>query len=226
MNQPKPKLHSQLPPSDEKEVKRVEIDELLLDPLNPRLPEGMENASQPELLAMLAEDYDLKELGQSIAANGYFSEEPLVTVKDEKRGKWIVVEGNRRLAALLLLDNPDAAPKAYRAQWREISDSRERLVKKVPILEYETRDQITPYLGLRHITGVLEWKPLQKGRYIAQLVESSKMTFAQVARLIGSKQPTVREHYVAYSLIRQARDSFSIDTQYAERTFGVLRRSE
>ncbi len=185
----------------------------------------MENASQPELLAVLAQEFELKELGQSIAANGYFSEEPLVTIKDEKKGKWIVVEGNRRLAALMLLNDPDSAPKDYRAQWKEISEQRQREVIKVPILEYEHRDQITPYLGYRHITGVLEWKPLQKGRYIAQLVESSKLTFAQIARLVGSKQPTVREHYTAYTLLRQARDAFAIDTQYAERTFGVLRRA-
>jgi hypothetical protein len=35
----------------------------------------------------------------------------------------------------------------------------------------------------------------------------------------------VREHYVAYSLVRQCRDDFSLDTKTAEESFGVLRRA-
>ena len=103
--------------------------------------------------------------------------------------------------------------------------SRKRRVRTVPILEYEKRSQITPYLGFRHITGVMQWRPYQKAKYIAQLVEENEYTFPQIARIIGSRSPTVREHYVAYTLVRQARDQMLIDTSFAEDSFGVLRRS-
>jgi len=83
----------------------------------------------------------------------------------------------------------------------------------------------TPYLGFRHITGVLEWAPYQKARYIAQLIEGHNRTFAQIAREIGSTAPNVREHYVAFSLVRQARNQFSIDTEKAQDSFGILRRA-
>jgi hypothetical protein len=106
-----------------------------------------------------------------------------------------------------------------------LSKNRKKKVRSVPILEYNNRDQITPYLGFRHITGVLQWEPYQKARYIAQLVETSKLSFAAIARSIGSKAPTVREHYIAYALVRQGRDAFLLDTQYAEAAFGVLRRA-
>jgi RNase P/RNase MRP subunit POP5 len=72
---------------------------------------------------------------------------------------------------------------------------------------------------------VLEWRPYQKARYITQLVEHGHKSFAEIARSIGSKVPTVRDHYVAYSLVRQARDAFNIDTSNAEDAFGVLRRA-
>lgn len=215
-----------LPAVERREVQWVPLGELRLDPRNPRLPEGSENAPQPELLSILAKDYDLLELGQSIADNGYFSEEPLVTIKDRnKRGTWTVVEGNRRLAALMLLQNPDAAPPTSRERWNALSKERKRVVAEVPILEYEKRSEVIPYLGFRHITGVLQWRPFQKARYIAQLVEDAKLTFSQIARTIGSRIPTVREHYIAYTLVRQARDQFLIDTKYAEESFGVLRRA-
>jgi hypothetical protein len=205
-----------------REVKWVSVERLDLDPLNPRLPDGMEDAKQPELLDTLARDYDLMEIGQSLADNGFFSEEPLVTVP-QPRSRWTVVEGNRRLAALKLLEDPDAAPKSYRARWQEISKARVKTVAEVPILEYADRREITPYLGYRHITGVLPWRPYQKARFICHLVEEDGLPFAQIARVIGSKSSTVREHYIAYTLLRQARDAFSIDTTKAD--VGVLRRA-
>jgi ParB-like chromosome segregation protein Spo0J len=208
-----------------KEVEWVSIDRLDLDPLNPRLPDGMEHSKQPQLLETLAKEYDLTELGQSISDNGYFSEEPLVSVPGRSKGRWTVVEGNRRLAALKLLANPDAAPRMYRNHWRELSTGRKLFVDFVPILVYDRRTEVTPYLGYRHITGVLQWRPYQKARYIAQLVEDGKQSFAEIARTIGSKAPTVREHYVAYTLVRQARDAFAIDTTNVEDSFGVLRRA-
>lgn len=219
------KLAPTLPPeAHRKEVQWKKLDELELDPLNPRLKEGLEKATQPELLAELAREYELQDLARSIADNGYFSEEPLVTVKH--RSKWVVIEGNRRLAALQLLAKPDAAPKELRDQWRELSQNRKKRVTEVPILEYSDRHEVTPYLGFRHITGVMQWRPYQKARYIAQLVEGrNAYTFPQIARIIGSRAATVREHYIAYTLARQARDQMAIDTSFAEASFGVLRRS-
>jgi len=208
-----------------REVEWKRANKLRLDSLNPRLPEGFENANQSALLQVLARDYDLQDIGHSLASNGYFAEEPLVTIKSKNEDAWVVVEGNRRLAALLLLGDPSRAPKSLRPAWEELSKKRRFKILEVPILEYDRREEITPYLGFRHITGVLEWRPYQKGRYIAQLVEKSKKSFFEIARIIGSKAPTVREHYVGYTLLRQARDAFAIDTQRVQESFGVLRRA-
>ena len=201
------------------------IGQLLLDNRNPRLPDGYQNATQAQLLTLLAEDYVLPDIGRSIAENGYFSEEPLVTIKHPTLDKWIVVEGNRRLAALLLLASPKKAPKELQDIWTEIANEAKKSVSEVPTLVYSHRREITPYLGFRHITGVLQWRPYQKGRYVAQLVEEGKLTFAEIARLIGSKAKTVREHYVSYTLVRQAKNSFNLDTERAEELFGILRRA-
>jgi hypothetical protein len=210
---------------ERKEVQWRSLDDLLLDNKNPRLPDGFANASQPQLLALLAEDYSLVDVAQSIAENGYFSEEPLVTVKHPTLKKWVVVEGNRRLASLLLLAEPAKAPKELRDRWKKIADAGKYAVTEVPTLLYATRREITPYLGFRHITGVLEWRPYQKGRYISQLVEDDKLGFAEIARLIGSKPKTVREHYVSFTLVRQAKNAFNLDTDLVEESFGILRRS-
>lgn len=223
-----PRANAKTTPSPAEKRREVEwrhLEDLLLDNKNPRLTDGHQNATQGELLSILAKDYALPDIGSSIAENGYFAEEPLVTVKHPTQKKWVVVEGNRRLAALLLLNDPKKAPKDLQETWTTISGNAAKVVREVPTLVYQERGEITPYLGFRHITGVLQWRPYQKGRYIAQLIEEQRLDFAEVARLIGSKASTVREHYVSYTLVRQAHKSFNIDTERVQNYFGILRRA-
>ncbi|MEP2735360.1 MAG: hypothetical protein ABJP34_03600 [Erythrobacter sp.] len=214
---------SELPSQQKKDVDWVDVGQLCLDPQNPRLPPDLDDFSANSLLKTLADEYDLVEIGQSIADHGYFSEEPLVVVPED--GNLVVVEGNRRLASLKLLNNPAKAPKSYRKKWVALSENRKFDVRQAPILKYEKRSDVVPYLGYRHITGVLPWGAYQKARYIAQLVETSGMQFSEIARTIGSKAPTVREHYMTFTLLRQAQDEFRIPVDRALDAFGVLRKA-
>src|SRR4051812_2159917 len=77
------------------------ISELYFDPRNPRLPEAAQSMTQEELLTYIAKEYQPIEIARSIAAHGYFLSEPLIVVLEN--GLYMVVEGNRRLAALRLL---------------------------------------------------------------------------------------------------------------------------
>ncbi len=82
----------------------IDLDELLLDATNPRLAElGIpETASQFDLLKALWDEMAVEEVAMSIAYSGYFEHEPLF-VEDNGDGKYVVIEGNRRLAAVKLL---------------------------------------------------------------------------------------------------------------------------
>jgi hypothetical protein len=52
-------------------------------------------------LRFFEQEYDLEELGWSMAEKGYFNEEPLLTITDPAdESRRIVIEGNRRLATL------------------------------------------------------------------------------------------------------------------------------
>ena len=144
---------AELPIQQKKDVEWVDIGRLCLDPKNPRLPPDLEDFSPDNLLKTLADEYDLIEIGQSIADHGYFSEEPLVVVPEEDN--LVVVEGNRRLASLKLLNDPARAPKSYQKTWAKLSENRKFDVRQAPILQYERRSDVVPYLGYRHITGVL-----------------------------------------------------------------------
>lgn len=201
--------------------------ELYLDPLNPRL--GRENTgsnvSQEKVLALM-QDWTLEELGASFIENGFWPQEALIVVKEKLYGsiKHVVVEGNRRLAALRLLAKADEG-KALSRKWEDTISGKKvqrALFEKVPYLVADSRDEVDAFLGFRHVTGIKEWKPAEKAEFIAKLIEKRKMSYDDVRKRIGSKTPAVRQHYISYRLLIQMEDNEDIALEKVERKFSVL----
>jgi hypothetical protein len=71
---------------------------LLLDPKNPRLPLTGAATPQRQLVAQLVEFDKVYELARGIVEHGFYPTEVLIGV--EEAGKKVIIEGNRRLAAL------------------------------------------------------------------------------------------------------------------------------
>ncbi|MEM9939360.1 MAG: ParB N-terminal domain-containing protein [Pseudomonadota bacterium] len=166
------------------------VGELLLDPDNPRLPDYVDKRNQNELLSFLARSAALDELINAIGSNGYFASEPLIGVRQEN-GDIIIVEGNRRLSALKLLNGEniaDAPAKVSRAL--ELATTRPR---SVPVSVYTDKADILNYLGNKHIAGVKPWGALAKARYAKQLLalqpgDDPDENIRLVARAIGSRR--------------------------------------
>lgn len=192
-------------------VKELNLQELHFDPLNPRLPSNLINADEAPVLRYLLLEANLVELMQSIGEKGYFNGEPLLVVPrpSPARGYW-VVEGNRRLGALKLLASNDAAPIKPR-EVEQVRASATYKPTKVPVLEFAKREDILGYLGYRHITGIKEWSPLAKARYLKQLRAQygtdHVAAHKALARTIGSKSTNVAKLLVGYSLLEHARDT-------------------
>src|SRR5438552_954299 len=80
----------------------LSVKDLLLDPKNPRLAGKHFTVDQKdEIVEILWQDRAVNELVDSIAASGYWQHEELFAAKEG--GKLVVIEGNRRLAAVKLL---------------------------------------------------------------------------------------------------------------------------
>jgi hypothetical protein len=81
---------------------RVNIDLLQLDAHNPRLIISASDArSDDAVIRELHEEGELRELLQSISANGYLDYEPLVVTRIRAAARLTVLEGNRRLARIM-----------------------------------------------------------------------------------------------------------------------------
>ena len=191
------------------DVQYAALRELFLDPTNPRLGRARVEAglSQSDILDVMI-DWSLEELAVSyLEGGGFWTYESLVVVSEELYGetKLVVVEGNRRLAALQLLLRAYEFPHDSTRKWRALAESTDRppaLFERIPYLLADSRSDVAAFLGFRHVTGIKEWHPAEKAAYIAQLVDSS-LTYQEVMRKIGSKTPTVRKQYIAHRLQRQ-----------------------
>jgi len=205
------------------------IDNLYLDPMNPRLGRNRvsSDTSQDELIKIMQE-WVLDELAFSyLESGGFWAHEPLIVVNENLYGKesHVVVEGNRRLAALKSLREAQQG-RPNSPKWLDIlHDSRvpDGLFDRVPYVRADSRQDVQAFLGFRHVTGIKQWNADEKAGFIARLVDENHMTYREVARKIGSKAPTVRKHYIAYRLLLQMEDDVeSFDTERAEKRFAVL----
>ncbi len=183
----------------------VGIGQLRFDPDNPRLPPNVDPNDREAILKFMLDDAGLLELASSIAVQGYFPGEPLLVCPDPELPPdttppapgsgdvFTVVEGNRRLAAVILLQDPSLAPVRKNAVAQLAEDGGP---DKLPVTVFPTRDDILDYLGYRHITGIKEWDPLPKARYLAQVRERREAAGEpsdnkSLARIIGSNSTYV-----------------------------------
>jgi len=201
---------------------------LLLDPKNPRLGRRNTEAglSQEAILAIMKE-WTLDELAVSFIENNFWPQEALMVVEEELYGSRhrIVVEGNRRLAALqLLFDAKDGRPAS--PAWAEMvascPASRFDDLSRVPYLKAGSRQDVQAYLGFRHVTGIKQWEPAEKAEFIADLIDNQGMSYQQVTRKIGSRVDAVRQNYISYRLLLQMEETEGISVEHVEDKFSVL----
>ncbi|ACD15569.1 ParB N-terminal domain-containing protein [Paraburkholderia phytofirmans] len=203
-------------PQPANDIEIIAVKDLRLDALNPRLPTTVAR-TQEAMIDYLATTTSIEDLMSAIAENGYFPGEPLIAVKRDNEDLYDVVEGNRRLTAVILLNDPSRCSKPS-TRMRELSDSVGDF-DELPVVVRATRQEVLPYLGFRHITGVKQWEPLAKARYLKQLFDMTNTTavpgdrYAEVANAIGSRRDHVKRNLDAlavYEVIEQ-QDFFEID---------------
>ena len=205
------------------DIVMVPVENLLLDHSNPRLSSSVGGLSQEALLKEMYRRYHLDDLIWSLAENGYFSEEPLIGVEsgtglDEDK-QYIVVEGNRRLAALkILLFEDDRKSVGLNGVPKPSAEVLPKL-NPVPVKVYSSREEIVPYMGVRHIVGVRPWGSLSKARYIRHLREGG-VSIQEIKGKVGIRRGDVVQRWLlALYVLEQANKVTDEPWQEAEEDF-------
>lgn len=206
--------------------KNIPLKKLLLDPNNYRfldnpgykkkifkkyhLP-GVQEAT----LRLLEQDksYLLSELKRSILKNGYVPMERIIVIPYEyKKGFYLVVEGNRRVAALksLLQEGKEGV--------RELTNEQIKSYTTIPCAilcapknEIEHAERVI--MGIRHITGPKEWGAYQQAQLIVELRETEGQDYHSIADHLGISAVEVSRRYRAMKALK----SMEEDELYADR---------
>ncbi|MHA2182751.1 MAG: hypothetical protein ACXAAH_15125, partial [Promethearchaeota archaeon] len=156
-------------------IQEIELDKLLLDSSNPR-HDVVENQTEALRAIILDQKDKLIKLAHDIVDFGINpSELTIVTPCQDEVGKYIVLEGNRRLAVIMLLGNPTMsalgndlkAPEKLKLYSGKYKDDP---IKNLSCVVFQVRRDADHWLELRHTgenegRGVVAWQAKEKARF-------------------------------------------------------------
>lgn len=207
--------------------------DLLIDEENPRISEP--NAGQHRAHQALAQHQQrkLQMLARDIVQHGINpSELPIVMALKDDLNRFIVIEGNRRLAALKALENPDslvgAVGSAVLSDFRRLSrEYHKNPAETVPCVVVKNREEARHWIQLKHTgenegAGIVPWGSDESARFRAR---SGAMEIHQQALNFlekrGSLTPSERRMVPTTSLKRlletpEVRAKLGLDFQRGE----------
>ncbi|MGZ3814348.1 MAG: hypothetical protein ACXVJN_21345 [Mucilaginibacter sp.] len=148
-------------------IKEYSINSIYLDIKNIRLP--ITETAQDAIMHDLFSNEDALEIAKSIVRYGMFPDEfPIIT---KEKGKLIVIEGNRRLAALKGLDNPNRVP-LFKDKLRALSNPG---IQKIKAVIAPSRDAATQLIANKHTINLRRaWKPLRQAYFYKSQIDNGK----------------------------------------------------
>ncbi|MFC4096399.1 hypothetical protein [Euzebyella saccharophila] len=158
----------------EYQIKDIKVSNLLLSTENPRF-EMVSN--QREALSVMIEEQKakLEKLGQHILKNGTNpSDIPIVTPNKSDRGKFDVLEGNRRVTTLKLLNNPNLINEKHKSTFKKFKSYSDTFaqnpIDEIPCVIFKNEDDAYKWIKLKHTgenegVGTVTWDAQQKDRF-------------------------------------------------------------
>lgn len=194
---------------------RCAIQNLLLDPNNYRFldQEDYQPVSEKRYHEATVQDKaykflkgkryeDLQALKESISTNGYVPLELLIVRPyDNKKGLFVVIEGNRRVAAMSWILKDKRGGVEVRKELIESFDDLPVVI--IDINDAENKDVVPVLMGIRHVSGIRPWGAYQQAKLIARLVEDFGLPLQEAAERLamGAKEANRRRR--AYKALEQ-----------------------
>jgi hypothetical protein len=157
-------------------AKNLKIDQLELDAVNPRISKAND---QHEAMQRIIDDQDVKlgNLAESIVEDGLNPMDRLLVIKSESgNGKYTVLEGNRRAAAMKILKNPnvltglDVRVPLQKKLEKQAQNFDPKTVEPIPCYEVATRAEGNAWIEQRHTgedegRGIVRWSGVAASRF-------------------------------------------------------------
>lgn len=212
-------------------VKSVSIDQLYFDPNNYRLlnepryskvaeKDITDEIVQKRTLGILcgSKNENIKDLLESFKANGYLPVDQ-IQVKSLENDNYLVLEGNRRTAALKTLKND------YDVHAIDLGNFDKSIFESIPVVMYEGADNEIQHLivmGLKHISGNKKWGEWNQAQFIRTLYDSGNYNEDEICSSIGIDKTSLRRSMRALYFIDQYKESDYGD-QFTDSMYPVFR---
>jgi hypothetical protein len=196
-------------------AKEVEIENLFLNPNNPRLMGKSrtndvddnrikESDIQNSLLEEIEEE-GISDIVEKIKKLGFLTIDRIV-VRQIKNSpdNYLVLEGNRRIASVKTLLKEHA--KGIVTLNNEILKS----LKKIEVLEYIGNDEDIIWLlqGMRHINGIKEWGALQQARFLHEMQNSRKLKATELDKMTGLGRNSISNKIRSYKAYQYSKEVY------------------
>lgn len=152
-------------------------------------------------------EFEIKSLKHSILTNGFVPLERIVVQKySENPELWLVIEGNRRLAAIRwLLD--DCGRAVYTLDKQQLSDLKNLDCLALDTEAEDSESAIKILMAIRHVSGIKQWAAYQQARLIVEMVDDLGLSFQDVSNRISlSVRETIRRYRASKALKQMEND--------------------
>lgn len=204
-----------------KQILDIDLDKLEFDKENPRLVEfgDIKKYQEEDLVKLLCKTMAVEEIILSISKSGFFSNDPLIAIKHNE--KYIVIEGNRRLAAVKVIKDYNKYSEFFPNSINEPSKELLEKLNKIPVLIENSRKDAWQFIGFKHVNGAAKWDSFAKAQYIAKVHNEFKVPLDEIALQIGDTNKIAQKLYQALMTINQAEKNkvFDRDDIWGKRLF-------
>jgi len=189
----------------------VRLEEIYLDPNNPRLETPGkekqddkrigESGIQQECLQQIRNNVGIDDLFESIKTSGFWTIDRIV-LRAVDSAKYVVIEGNRRVAALMTLKDSHEKGKITLAQ--KIYEG----ILKFEALLYKGNHPDIAWIvqGFRHTPGIKSWNRYPKAKFLAEFERNSGKSPREISSIFGIKPTKEVTHLIrSYYAFEQAK---------------------
>lgn len=151
--------------NDIPQVSVLPVLDVYLDAENPR---HVPIKDQDKIINYLVSNEKIKPLAKDIVENR-LSPIDLFAVLEDDLGRYIVLEGNRRLCALILLNDPEKSPSSARSYFQKLAGKMEFPINEIQSVVFKSREEADIWIDRRHEgaqngIGIIQWNATQKTR--------------------------------------------------------------
>ena len=202
----------------------INLEQIYLDPNNPRFvnmswdkisKDSFDDLSiQTEVKAKLINEFAVNKLVLNMEVNGYLPIDRVI-VQEFKEGKYVVLEGNRRICAAKILK------EKYESNHELVDDEIVKSLETIPCLVYTGSDSQASWIfqGLRHIIGVQEWSSFNKAKLLVTLMEDEGLNLTQVGKRFGLSPFGAGQWARGFYAFKQAKDESDYSKEVDERAY-------